>query len=139
MVLLVVLVVLLVLVLDPPVNEDPPVVDVSVDAELDVPPPVAPVLLEPVFELELEPPPVAEFELELEPAAELVVDELLVPLLAVVCVVGLGALVVGTVSGGAPAVPVVPLPLPPHAASATERRTTAALAVRARLLRLRFR
>jgi hypothetical protein len=120
----------------PPVNDDPPVVDVLAVVEFEVPPPpVAPVPLEPVFELALELPVFAELELEFElPVAD---DELAaVSVVAVVCVAALAALVVGTVSCGAPVVSVLLLPLPPHAAIATATSTEAQPATRRRHLRL---
>lgn len=130
---LVLLPVLVLVLLAPLVSDDPPVVDVSLEPELDVPPPVAAVPpLELVFELGLELPPVGVLELELVPAPELLDVDLFAPPLAVVCVVGLAALVVGTTSGGAPVVSLLPLPLPPHAASAIAASAAAAPAPRAR-------
>lgn len=99
----------------------------------DEPPPagaVVPALLklDPLFVdgLELDPPLVTLDE----PA---VVDELPDTVLLVdACVATVAELVVGTVRVGAPAVSVVPLPLPPHAVSASAAMTAAAPAMTAR-------
>ncbi len=98
-------------------------------------PPVPPVLLAPVFELELVLFAAVEFEFE----AVLLLDVEFLALLfvTVVRVAGLAALVVGTTSGGAPVVSSLPAPLPPHAASATAA-STAAPATSGCLRRLRF-
>lgn len=108
--------VVLVVSVEPPASEEPPVVEVFVDAEFDVPAPVAPVLLEVVFELELE---LEDDELKFVALeVEFDVVDVWEPPVVVVCVEGLAALVVGTVRSGAPVVSLLPEPLPPHAASA---------------------
>lgn len=105
----------------------------------DEPPPVGVVapLLEPALKfvsllaLEFEPP-----EVELAPG---VVDEEPLDALVVVtvCVVGAAALVVGTVSAGAPVVSLLPTPLPPQAASASATAIAAPPAMVTREKRLR--
>jgi hypothetical protein len=102
-----------------PSPEEPPPAGVVVPlVEFDP----APVLLE----LEFEPP-------EVELAPEVVDAEPPDPVfVAVVCVNGVAALVVGTVRDGAPSVSVVPAPLPPQAASASAAITAAPPATMAR-------
>ena len=105
-----------------------------------VPPPAAPVLLEVVFELELLLLDDDAFESELE--FELLVedDDLPEPVLVlVVCVVGLAALVVGTVRSGAPVVSLLPEPLPPHAVITIAISTATPTPTRRRYLRLEAR
>jgi hypothetical protein len=85
----------------------------------------------PLLALEFEPP-----EVELAPvfADEVPFDPLVV---VTVCVAGAAALVVGTVSVGAPVVSSLPTPLPPQAASATATTAAAPPAMTARGKRLR--
>jgi hypothetical protein len=99
----------------------------------DEPPPAGVVF--PLLELELPPPVEPEFEppdvttppdvVELELFDAVLVDE-------VVCVETAAVLVGGTVKVGAPVVSVVPLPLPPQAASTSAATTAAPLATMAR-------
>jgi hypothetical protein len=104
----------------------------------DEPPPagvVAP-LSEP--ELEFAPLPALEFEPPEVELAVVFVDEPADPLVVeTVCVMGVAALVVGTVSAGAPVVSSLPTPLPPQAASATATAIAAPPAMMARGKRLR--
>lgn len=116
-----------------PVTGAPPLLVVSL-SPLE-PPPVGVVVapfepaLAPVLELEL------EFDVELVP---LFVDEELFELfeLDVAWVSAVAALVVGTISGGAPLVSLLPAPLPPQAASAIAAATAAPAAMMVRKWRL---
>ncbi len=140
LVALVVLVVLAVPAPEPPISDDPPVVDVSVETEFDVPAPVPPVFpvtaLEPELELELEFEPVLPDPVELEPEPEAEFDDEDFfeppPVAVVACVAGLAALVVGTLNAGAPVASLVAVPLPPHAASDAAMTTAAPPAIRPR-------
>ena len=128
------------------------VVSVLVDAPLlrDEPPLVLPLLLVPkpveppplVTEVPLEPELEPVFELELTFAPEVALEpplaeeEFELPVAAVAWVDGDAVLVVGTVSIGAPAVSLLPWPLPPQAATTSAASTAAAQAEAVRRRRI---